>query len=164
MKFVSNLFLAVVLSTTSYSQLDTSLVRFEDFPAKEVYTSKPAPVDFSHNPRAAVYRTRIRAGAESGPNFAGHFTLVGIGCGSSCLSLAVVDAKSGKVHISKTLNALSWGPGEEYGLSWPFGLKFQLKSRLLIAYGHRNDEEAYGLFYFVWRDTDFTIMKFVPLK
>src|ERR1035438_1603912 len=40
----------------------------------------------------------MREGAAMGPNFAGHYTIVTWGCGSSCVSAVVVNANTGAVH------------------------------------------------------------------
>jgi hypothetical protein len=41
----------------------------------------------------------LREGAKQGPNFAGHYTVVMWGCGSDCMEVAVVDAKTGHVYF-----------------------------------------------------------------
>lgn len=38
-------------------------------------------------------------GASKGPDFAGHYTVVVWGCGADSFSLAVVDARNGKVYF-----------------------------------------------------------------
>ncbi len=55
--------------------------RFEAF-STPVISLKPARVDLESHPLAKRYRTRLREGAAEGPNFAGHFTIVGWGCGT----------------------------------------------------------------------------------
>ena len=54
-------------------------------------------MDLASYPGASRFRTRLREGAAKGPNFAGHFTVVTWGCGSSCQEHAIVDAQTGKV-------------------------------------------------------------------
>jgi hypothetical protein len=66
-----------------------------------------------------MFRTRLREGARKGPNFAGAFTVVVWGCGSSCQIVAVVDAMTG---------ALS-----EQTLRTTNGVEYRRDSRLLIA-------------------------------
>lgn len=87
--------------------------RFEDYPVKEIFTSTPAaPLLVTAEQRR--YRTRIRNGVSTlsdvwigsyknpikakGPNFAGHYFGIRWGCGSQCLTMATVDAKTGKVY------------------------------------------------------------------
>jgi ankyrin repeat protein len=92
--------------------------RFTDFPVAKVYKGVPQPVDLRSNPRAPNYRTRLREGARKGPNFAGHYTVVGWGCGSNCESTMIVDALTGRVYD---------GFGNERGA------EFKPDSRLVIA-------------------------------
>jgi ankyrin repeat protein len=92
--------------------------RFTDFPVAQVYKGVPQPVDLRSNPGAPSYRTRLREGARKGPNFAGHYTVVGWGCGSNCESTMIVDALTGRVYD---------GFGDERGA------EFKPNSRLVIA-------------------------------
>ena len=46
-----------------------------------------------------MFRSVLRDGAKSGPDFAGHFSVVVWGCGADSFSLAVVDARDGKVYF-----------------------------------------------------------------
>jgi hypothetical protein len=76
---------------------------FEDFPAADSSVKiRPAPVLLESAPYGQMYRTKLREGAARGPNFAGHYSVVTWGCGSSCQILAVVDARTGKLS-SETL-------------------------------------------------------------
>src|SRR5258706_4769283 len=72
------------------------LPAFDQYGVAEIFTAKPAPPKITGSHRS--YRTRIREGAEKGPNFAGHYTIATWGCGSSCVSIAIIDAKDGGVH------------------------------------------------------------------
>ena len=80
--------------------------------------------DFQGRDRAhASYRTRIREGARTGANFAGHLALVTIGCGSSCVFVPVVDVQTGRVFNSPL--------GGEDQLS--LDMKYRVNSRLIAA-------------------------------
>ena len=46
-----------------------------------------------------LYRTVIREEAGKGPNFAGHYTVIRIGCGAATVCLAIADARTGKVFF-----------------------------------------------------------------
>ena len=74
-----------------------TIPQFRDYPVVDVYRGKPAAVKLGSHPLARTFRTVLGEGAEKGPNFAGHFTVVLWGCGSGCQSFAIVDAKTGKV-------------------------------------------------------------------
>ena len=77
----------------------TQLPVFGDFSTKEVFRGKPARVDLRSHPYAPRFRTRLTEGGAKGPNFAGHFTVVMWHCGTSCQTLALVDAKTGRVQF-----------------------------------------------------------------
>ncbi len=46
-----------------------------------------------------MYRTVLKEGAKKGPNFAGRYTIVTWGAGLGDFSLAVIDAKTGRVYF-----------------------------------------------------------------
>lgn len=89
---------------------------FEDYPAK-IYKGPLADPDFSTDPDAKRFITRITKGCEEGINFAGHYTLITWGCGSPCQSGVVVDRKTGAIYGG-------------YGTA--LGAEFKTDSRLLI--------------------------------
>jgi hypothetical protein len=93
--------------------------RFDDYPVGETYQGPLAEVDLSTHEDARRYRTVIRAGAESGPNFAGHYTLVNWGCGSPCQMWAIIDAQSGSVFMPDVRTSL--------------GAEYRVDSRLFVA-------------------------------
>lgn len=67
-------------------------------PKSEVYRGKPAAMVLDSK-RVRMYRTVLREGAKQGPNFAGHYTIVTWGAGLGVFSMAVIDAKTGKVYF-----------------------------------------------------------------
>ncbi len=72
--------------------------KFSDFPTKTDFKGNPASVKIE-NRQARMFRSVLRDGARSGPNFAGHYTAVVWGCGADSFSLAIVDARNGKVYF-----------------------------------------------------------------
>ncbi|MCZ4352306.1 hypothetical protein O4H61_07225 [Roseovarius aestuarii] len=89
---------------------------FSDFPAKVFLASTPRFPDFSGRDEAyRMYRTRIRGGVAQGTNFAGHFSMIEIGCGTSCRFAFVVDLRTGEVG------------------SFPYGGEEQYQMRLLYS-------------------------------
>lgn len=76
-----------------------SILNFYKPELVDVYNDKPAKVDFDSMPELKNFRTVITEEASKGPNFAGHFTFMRWGCGTSCLSYAIVDAISGKIVL-----------------------------------------------------------------
>jgi hypothetical protein len=76
---------------------ETKFLDFDVYPVKEIFKGIPAPVDFASNPEAKEFETKLNKQAKEGPNFAGHYTLVEIGCGTECKRYMIVDVISGKV-------------------------------------------------------------------
>jgi hypothetical protein len=93
--------------------------RFDDYPSVERYSGPAAPVLVASARYGRTYRTRLRDGSKAGPNFAGAFTVVTWGCGSSCQVSVVISARTGTLsrQILRTTN----------------GLQYRRGSRLLIA-------------------------------
>lgn len=121
------------------------LPSFRDYPARASFKGRPAPVRLRTR-RERRYRTALREGARGGPNFAGRYTVVFWGCGTGCAEIAVVDAKTGRVH---------WPPrqyvdipsGDEGGGD-AYGRGYRLDSRLLVLTRTNNDREASYTAYF----------------
>lgn len=109
----------------------TTPPQFEDFPVGTVYTGPRAPVNLGSNPEAHTYRTRLTEGAKAPVNFAGHYIVVGWGCGTQCGAYMLIDAKNGKVFD---------GPaGSDPGVS------FRANSSLFVV-------EADPARYYRWKD------------
>ena len=104
----------MLAATLASSQnLQRPFPRFEDYPATERFIGTLAPPKLIR-PADRLFRTMIREGASKGPNFAGHYTIAEWGCGSGCVSIAVVDAKDGTV-FQAPFRTLGWGmPVVEY--------------------------------------------------
>lgn len=84
-----------------------SLPVFASHPVKEQFKGTPAQPDLASAPGAKQFSTRIKEGASTGPNFAGHFTIVDWGCGTDCQSFVIVDAKTGAIYSPSITS--SWG-------------------------------------------------------
>jgi hypothetical protein len=95
------------------------LPRFEDFSEVIPFSGAPVPVAIKGSSEAQRFQTQLREGAARGPNFAGGFTLVTWGCGTSCQSIAVVRAASGAVVFAPFVSEL--------------GQAFRRDSRLLVV-------------------------------
>ncbi len=122
-----------------------SLPRFEDHPVSEIYRGRTAAVRIS---RRDPFRTRIRWAARNvRPNFAGHYILSAWGCGTECLMGVIIDAKSGRVYdIPFTICCMSQAFGSDTRFE---PIEFDLRSRLIIFRGARN-EEGMGTYYYRW--------------
>src|SRR5438876_12343620 len=98
--FKTALFITVMgIFTPSYAQV--ALPKFYHHPVegRDVFTGTPQPIDLSSYPGAKAYRTKLSEGARLGPNFAGHYTVVTIGCGAQCQENWLIDAQTGKILL-----------------------------------------------------------------
>ena len=101
----------------------------------------------------------------NGPNFAGHYFAIRWGCGSQCVSMAIVDAKTGMVY-DPPLSA----KGSLYvpldNLS-DMVTDLRPDSSLLVLKNACTDfknRDSCGIFYFNWKDHRFVLVKFVRMN
>ncbi|MFM9027820.1 MAG: hypothetical protein ACKOQ6_07465 [Bacteroidota bacterium] len=74
-------------------------IGFEDFKVKTVDHIKSVDMDLNSNQRGKTFRTRLREGYENPQaNFAGHYTFVEWGCGTTCYQSMIIDRKTGKIY------------------------------------------------------------------
>jgi hypothetical protein len=120
--------------------------RFEDYPATDSLHSAPVrPVLI--RPADRRFRTVITQGAAKGPNFAGTHTVIVWGCGTSCQSGVVVDARTGRV----------WG----FPQTLVRGAQYTLTSRLFVANPVPPTAQPYEspyVTYYEWRDSTFVLI------
>lgn len=98
--------------------------QFDNFKVNKIYKGKLAPPNFTKDPEAKYFITRIKQGCkEEGVNFAGHYTIIEWGCGALCQEMAIVDRISGQIIYSEipfdTVDGHS-------------GAKYKIDSRMLI--------------------------------
>jgi len=106
---------------------------------------------------ARRYRTVLSDAASKGPNFAGHYTLVPIGCGTMCVHFGVIDETTGDVVFPKHGATIYWAgwPGE------PYGPEFKKESDILLVRGSVDKEDApEGTTWFRWNGSDFELVRF----
>ncbi|HEY7807551.1 MAG TPA: hypothetical protein VIC34_10160 [Croceibacterium sp.] len=129
---------------------------FNRYPAKPVRLSKPATPVVSKG-QAHLFRTVIREQAKMGPDFAGHFTIVRIGCGAGMVCLAIADALTGRVFFSPKLrNVFIFRDANVERLN------YRRDSRLLIVAGSPNEDVSReGLSYYLWQDDKFHLIRFI---
>jgi len=83
-----------------------------------VYRGAVQYPDFSGRDRAyANYRTRIVNEMRTGPNFAGRYAIVELGCGTGCSFVFVADVSTGRVYN------FPYGGEEYYMMSLSYGVK-----------------------------------------
>jgi hypothetical protein len=152
-------------STIRVSDLPANPPQFEAFQVKEKFDGSVAKPDVRSHPRSRMFRTVIREGAKDGPNFAGHYTILGWGCGAGCVSLAIVDAKTGRVFHPENLQTVDNFNVDYDAFEPPDGrlVKYRLDSRLLVVIGGINEDPARrGISYFVWEGEKLRRIRFAP--
>ena len=129
---------------------DTSAVaalRAADFAAypAEAFTGERRMPDFNGAAREyRAYRTLLSDGAAQGPNFAGRFALVQIGCGAGCNAIYQIDLATGGVtEITFAPSVIEIDNRADSAL---------LKARWFIAPREVNGAWMCHYENFVWRD------------
>ena len=140
------------------------LPRFEDYPATANFHGKPA-VPKLKNVSDRMFRTQIGRVAASGPNFAGSLTIAAWGCGAACLSIAVIDAKSGalwKAPFRVLAGGFSkYADGSKTTDSDFRRLVYHRDSRLLIARGCPEEDNC-GEYFYEWTGSEVRLLRQDP--
>jgi len=115
--------------------------RFRDYRVKNIHHGKPVPPVITKEFRG--FRTRIREGAKSDVEFAGHYTVPRWGCGTECIGFVVVDSISGKVYDGLGVASLPFPWLQEYGGDDAIPrMEFYPNSRLLKINACPNEEDC----------------------
>jgi hypothetical protein len=128
---------------------------FKDYPAAQIFRDKPAPPLLSTR-EARNFRTELRRQAGLGPNFAGHFTLAMWGCGAGCVTVAIVDARSGEVRFAPFVFEDAWGEDQRVICHHASG--YEIGSELLVVQGKVNGRV--GTHYFRWHRQKFKLVHY----
>jgi len=94
--FLAGLFTAVLsaMATSAFGQNPSG-----GLPTDRVFQGQVRLPDFAGRDRKyASFRTRIREGMSTGPDFAGHYAIIQIGCGTGCSFVLVGDVATGQVY------------------------------------------------------------------
>jgi len=128
-----------------------SIPSFQRYAVKDIYKGKAAtPV--LRTPGDRQFRTRIRAGSAKGANFAGHYTLIILGCGTQCSSFLIVDARTGRVFADAQ---------KEY-TCWPY---HRIDSRLLVTDVCSGPAETNcSRDYWEWTGTELKLLAKTPIS
>ena len=142
---------------------------FKKYPA-DVYAGKPARLNLRSHRLARMYRTSIREQLhENGINFAGHYTVAVMGCGTGCSITAIVDARNGNAYFPRELNGWSVEPSVYEFADNEDVRTFKTDSRLLKIIGAPRlgaDERwgSGGIYYYEWKDDRLRQVRFVPTR
>jgi len=74
-------------------------ILFADYKTEYKETTEKAKIDFNSNPTVKGFKTVISETYKNGVvNFAGYYIIATWGCGTSCISGAMIDVRDGKVY------------------------------------------------------------------
>jgi len=158
---------AIVMVLSAYNA-DSQTLRpsFSKFPAA-VEKAQARSVNFKNDAAARSFHTRLSEAFRGGVNFAGHYIVAGWGCGTGCISGAIIDARNGKVLWPLEFNALGvWYDGNNY-VDKP--VEYRRNSRLLIIRGSpgvKDNEREFpnGEYFYEWTGRDLRFVKFIPYR
>jgi hypothetical protein len=71
--------------------------KFTAFPAKPAFGKRVMPTFKGSNHKYSEFRTALTEGFRNGPHFAGHYVLIGIGCGAGCRTFYLGDLNTGLI-------------------------------------------------------------------
>ena len=161
--------LAVTVSPLVVAQT-TEAPRFEDYHVA-VWSGTVAPLKLRSHGLARLYKTLIRQQLrEEGVNFAGHYTLASVGCGTGCSTTAIVDARSGRAYFPNELDGWTSIVGD-YDIPEGEDIRtFHAESRLLKAIGRptigKPSDERHGpsgIYFYQWINNRLRPVKFIPV-
>lgn len=140
---------------------------FEKYPA-DVWAGKPAPLNLRSHRLARMFRTSIREQQhEEGINFAGHYTVAVMGCGTGCSITAIVDARNGRAYFPGVFEGWTSEIGDYEFADNEDIRTFRVNSRLLRVVGRPRlsaDEQwgPSGVYYYEWINKKLRQVQFVP--
>jgi hypothetical protein len=154
-------------ATIRASDIPTDAPLFSDYPA-EAFTGSNAKLKVGNDLEVRRYRTRLREWSARKVNFAGHYILTIWGCGTGCVQIMFIDAKSGKVfHPAGIRSNVAVNVHDEMlegGRSWyeEGSVHFQLNSELLVLVGAPEEDIARrGISYYVWHSEKLKLVRHV---
>jgi hypothetical protein len=139
---------------------------FNSYPAT-VEKTRTKSINFKNNAAARTFKTRLSEALGDGVNFAGRYIVAGWGCGTGCISGAIIDTRNGNVYWPLPLYSLGvWYDGEKYADE---PIAYRKNSRLLVITGSpgvkdNQKEKPNGKYFYEWRANDLKLVKFIPLK
>jgi len=113
---------------------------FDDYAVKDIYKERPAQPIINQDQRS--FRTRIRDGAKSPVEFAGHYTVPSFGCGTECSAFFIVDSITGKVYDGFGIADLPERRLKRQTGDQPLRIQFNPSSRLLKVNGCPNEHDC----------------------
>ncbi|MBL4787487.1 MAG: hypothetical protein JKY49_18950 [Cohaesibacteraceae bacterium] len=123
----------------------------------QVYSGRVSAPDLQSHRDARTYRTRLRNAAKAGRvNFAGQYVLATWGCGTSCLTGGIVNARTGQVHFLPFTVCCSIDQNSP-------SIDYRADSHLIIFTGLLDEDDPDARHYYQFRDGRFTYVDRVAI-
>jgi hypothetical protein len=141
--------------------------RFESYAVK-AWRGKPAKLNLRSHRLARMYRTSLREQMrDEGVNFAGHYTVAAMGCGTGCSITAIIDARTGQAFFPQVFEGWTSEIGDYQFADGEDIRTFRSNSRLLRAVGRPRisaDERwgPSGIYYYEWVNNQLRQVHFTP--
>ena len=132
----------IALSASAHAQ-GGGAPKFRDYPVKTIFKGKPAPpaleTEFEQD-----RREYFEMAAERGVTFAGHYTVIRLPCGATCVDPVILDLQSGKT-VKVGFSISGW---RKYHKAFA-PIVFRRDSALIVFLGARNEKLPLGYHYYV---------------
>ena len=144
---------------------DLAAPQFSAFPADLFTRKRPA---LKLDPDDLSFRTRYGAMYREAPNFAGHYVVEVLGCGTECIAFLTLDVQSGrtvwlKVPTGEELTSCPESYRDAKGEEIFQDFYFHPDSHLFVVAGQMDGIEC-GALYFVERDGKMVPIRDIHLK
>ena len=164
-RLVTSAVLAILLAHPAHGQKVTT-PRFTDLPAA-VERARVKSIDFNRNPDARSFRTRLSEAIKEGVNFAGHFVVAGWGCGTGCVSGAIVDTRTGNVFWPEQFHDIGVWYDENSYTDKP--VDYRKNSRLFVVNGSPGTKQGeadrpQGTYYYEWKNNRLRLIRVIERK
>ena len=113
--------------------------------------------------QAHLFRTALRSQAVGLPNFAGHYTVARLGCGSGTVCPAFIDRANGHVLFLPAMKSVFALEGNETPATGYDRLAYRRDSQLLVLLGAGNEDmRTSGVSLYRWNEGKPSLIRFVP--
>src|SRR5262249_41140519 len=83
--------LLTAIAALAVMAMASANAKFTAFPVKPAFGKRVMPTFRGSNHKYSEFRTALTDGFRTGPHFAGHYVLIGIGCGAGCRTFYLGD-------------------------------------------------------------------------
>jgi len=144
----------VALSATASAQ-EGGAPKFKDYPVRTIFKGKPAPpaleTEFEQDRREYFERAAAR-----GTTFAGHYSVIQLPCGATCVDPVILDLQNGKT-VEVGFSISGW---RKYHKGFA-PILFRRDSALIVFLGARNEKLPLGTHYYVLQNGALKLLRTV---